>query len=129
MEEMKGEVQIKLLDFENLTRVEGKPVVFYKLKRTYFTAAPEVAVAFRRDKSGFMQKNFSWESSRMDLRINLNDYENENLHMQGDTILIELFMIEAPDVKLRKTATSVGEIRFNYKHCFDGDQKNTWLHQ
>ena len=125
-EEIKGEVQIKLLNFENLTRVEGKPVVYYKIKRTFFNAEnpQQPFVEFRKDKPGFMQKNFSWENNRMDCRINLNDLKSENLHLQGDTILIELYMIERAEVSLRKNATFVGEIRFSYKHCFEAEKKN-----
>lgn len=65
----------------------------------------------------------------MDTRINLGDYENGNLHMQGDTLLIELYMVEEPTKARLRTATPVGEIRFNYKDCFYGDAKNTWKHQ
>ena len=128
MEEIKGEIQIKLLNFENLTRVEGKPVVYYKIKRTFFNDENKEApvVQFRKDKPGFMQKNFNWEQRRMDCRVNLNDLMNENLHLQGDTILIELYMIERAEVKLRKDATFVGELRFGYKHCFEEENKNQW---
>ena len=62
----------------------------------------------------------------MDFRINLSDLMNENLHLQGDTFLIELYMMEAADVSLRKTATFVGEIRFGYKHCFEEEKRNQW---
>lgn len=127
-EEIKGEIQIKLLNFENLTRVQGKPVVYYKLKRTYFnTEQPDQPVVAHRDvKPGFMQKKFSWETNRMDVRINLNDLMSQNLHLQGDTVLIELYMVEAAESQYRKTATFVGEIRFGYKHCFEPDKKNQW---
>ena len=131
MEEIKGEIQIKLLNFDNLTRVEGKPVVYYKIKRTFFNDENKEApvVQFRKDKPGFMQKNFNWEQGRMDCRVNLNDLMNENLHLQGDTILIELYMIERAEVKLRKDATFVGELRFGYKHCFEEENKNQWKWQ
>ena len=62
----------------------------------------------------------------MDCRINLNDLVSENLHLQGDTILIELYMIERAEVSLRKNATFVGELRFGYKHCFEEESKNQW---
>lgn len=62
VEEIKGEVQIKLLNFDNLTRVEGKDVVHWKLKREYFTDAPNAAVKFRKDKPGFMTRSFDWET-------------------------------------------------------------------
>ena len=62
----------------------------------------------------------------MDCRVNLGDLSGENLHLQGDTILIELYMVERADANLRKSATFVGEIRFGYKHCFEEGSKNEW---
>lgn len=78
-QKVNGTVTINLRNFENLPRVEGKPICIYKLKRTFFT--PEATVSHRKDIFGFMIKNFSWEESLMNCKINLNDLVGENLHM------------------------------------------------
>ena len=75
-----GQVTALLVNFENLTRVEGKPVCMYKLKMpSYFTE--EATIAFRKDVIGFMTKNFNWEEGRMDCRIPIADMTTMNLHM------------------------------------------------
>ena len=66
----------------------------YRLKRSFFTEAPDAKVDHRKDIVGFMQKNFSWEEQRMNCKIPITDLLNNNLHMQGDTLLLQLFMID-----------------------------------
>ena len=50
--------------------------------------------------------------------------------MQGDTFLIQLFMVEGPERERVKSATFVGELRVRWKQCVtDVDAKNQWQHQ
>ena len=64
----------------------------------------------------------------MDCKVPLTDMLNENLHMQGDTFLVQLFMIEEPKRELLKSATFVGELRIRYKHCYEENNRNNWCH-
>ena len=125
-DKINGEFNVMLSNFENLPKVEGKPICMYKLKRTVFTE--QATVEPRKDIVGFMQKNFSWEEGRMDCKVPLTDMLNENLHMQGDTFLVQLFMIEEPKRELLKSATFVGELRIRYKHCYEENNRNNWCH-
>ena len=58
----------------------------YLLKRTFFT--DRGTVDHRKDVCGFFTKNFSWEEGRIDGKIPMLDLLNENLHRQGDTLLL-----------------------------------------
>ena len=51
--------------------------------------------------------------------------------MQGDTLLIQLYMIDEPRpiTEIKKFATFVGELRVKYKHCLDEENKNNWVHE
>lgn len=40
---VEGQVMVNLINFENLTRVEGKPICMYKFKVPYFTEEGTVA--------------------------------------------------------------------------------------
>jgi len=129
-QKINGEIVVHLLNFENLKKVEGKNLCMYRLKRSFFTDAPDAKVDHRKDIVGFMQKNFSWEEQRMNCKIPITDLLNNNLHMQGDTLLLQLFMIDQPRPKteLKAYATFVGELRIRYKHCLDEESKNNWCH-
>mmetsp|Transcript_4026 Transcript_4026/g.5360 ORF Transcript_4026/g.5360 Transcript_4026/m.5360 type:complete len:109 (-) Transcript_4026:727-1053(-) len=98
----------------------------YKLKRTFFTE--QATVDHRKDIVGFMTKNFSWEESRMNCKIPITDLLAQNMHLQGDTLLVQLFMIEEPKRELLKSATFIGELRIRYKHCFEEANRNNWCH-
>jgi len=126
---IQGEFTVHLLNFENLPRVEGKNICMYKLKRSFFT--DQATVDHRRDIVGFMTRTFSWEEAVMNKKIPIKDLINQNLHMQGDTMLLQLFMIEEAVAKgdVYKNATFVGELRIRYKHVTDEDKKNNWEHQ
>ena len=126
MKEINGEITIHLLNFENLPKVEGKPVCVYKLKRSFFT--PEATVDHRKDIFGYMTKNFSWEESVMNCKVNMTDLMKENLNMQGDTLHLQFFMIEEAKREFLKNATFVGELRIRYKHCLDEENTNNWCH-
>ena len=122
-----GQVMVNLVNFENLTRVEGKPVCMYKFKVPYYT--PEGTVAFQKDMIGFMVKNFNWEEGVMNCRIPVDKLTQQNMHLQGDTFLLKLFMVEKPESVFIKTGTYVGEVRIKWKHCLDEDKMNNWQHQ
>ena len=86
---VKGELLLKLNNFEGLPRVEGKNFVFYKLKQEYFT--PEATCVDYRDRElrqGFMKKYFDWEKGIMNCRIPLDHMMSKNMHMQGDTAVV-----------------------------------------
>ena len=86
-------------------------------------------MASRGKMRGFMENNFDWDKGVMDCRFKITDLMNENLHMQGDTIVIQLAMVERADTQLAKSATFVGELRLKYKHCFEPDNVNNWQWQ
>ena len=126
-QKINGEIVVHMRNFENIMRVDGKPLIMFKAKRSYFKE--DATVAFRTDIYGFIDKKLNWEEGLLNTKINVKDLLNQNLHMQGDTILVQLFCVEEKNIELRKTATFVGEIRVKYKHCFDEDAKNNWQHQ
>lgn len=78
-QKINGDVCVHLLNFENLPRVEGKPICIYKLKRSFFT--PEATVDHHKDIFGYITKNFSWDESVMNCKIPMADLINLNLHM------------------------------------------------
>ena len=80
VKEIDGQVTVLLVNFENLTRVEGKAVCMYKLKMPSFLN-DDATVTLRKDVIGFMTKNFNWEDGRMDCRIPIADMKTLNLHM------------------------------------------------
>ena len=51
------------------------------------------------------------------------------MHACGDTMLLQLYLIERADPALRKKASFVGEVLIKWKHCLDEDTKNKWQHQ
>lgn len=73
-----------------------------------------------------MQKKFSWETGAMETRILLDDFFNDNMHMQGDTFLIQIFVADAATSEGAKNATFIGEFRLKWKTCLDEDKIDNW---
>ena len=99
----------------------------YKLKRTHFVKeGEEVKVAPKgKQKASFMKK-FNWETGTMDGRIQLYDFFNDNMHMQGDTFRLQIFVADAATTEGANNATFIGEFRLKWKTCLDEGNIDNW---
>ena len=119
-----GEMSIYLHSFQNLQMIQGKPVIMYKVWHEYF---PRLGTTeYEMLETGFLAKNVDWATGSLGHKIYLPQLTNQNLHTQGETMCIQLFMIREADPGLEDCATFAGELRFKWKHCLDDGKVNNW---
>ena len=114
-------------NFENFPRIDGLDVVMYKLRHEHFTR--EATIAPYKSQVGYITKKFSWETQTLDHKIHILNLIKENLHMQGDTLVLQLFLAQAAvnTAAAMAAATFIGELRFRWKHCLEDANVNNWV--
>ena len=72
-----------------------------------------------------MKRNV-WETQTMDqvITLPLDKMMRSNIHMQGDTILIEFYLAQYANPSSIQTAQYVGQFRLRWKHCMEEENKN-----
>ena len=91
----------------------------------------------RKEIQGFC-KNFTRDpadpkTAIINCRVKVDDLLKENLHACGDTMMLELYLVEAREKALIATAAArdanlsfVGEAVLRWKHCFEEANVNEW---
>ena len=51
------------------------------------------------------------------------------MHMEGDTILLEIHATDGSDKRASDASTFIGKVKLRWKHCLDEDKMNKWQNQ
>lgn len=123
-EQIKGEIQVQLVDSINFIEVPHKTNLYVKLKRTSYMPSGGAP----KDKylvkicSRFNQR----EQGDISQKLPITGMNNEDKNLQSDTLTCEFYM-KADKQPKDEGATFIGECYIPYKKCFNEDNVNEWV--
>ena len=134
-EPIKGQIDFKIENCIGMPTVPGKNCCFYKLKRHYFD--DQGVKQKRKDIQGFCARYARDENdpntASIRCRIKAHDLLDQNLHACGDTMMLELYLVESMDKGLigtpaaqKQNLSFVGEAVLRWKQCFGEKNINNW---